>query len=96
LGLTPREHSSGGRRTLGRISKRGDIYLRTLLIHGGRAVLWSAKSKANPDRFFRWALDVERRCGHNKAAVAVANKIARIVWSVWIFGKPFESRSQAD
>jgi transposase len=93
LGLTPREHSSGGRRTLGRISKRGDIYLRTLLIHGGRAVLWSAKSKSHADRFFSWALNLERRCGHNKAATAVANKLARIVWAVWKFGKPFESRS---
>ena len=95
LGLTPREHSSGGRRTLGRISKRGDVYLRMMLIHGARAVLWSAKSKSDPGRFFSWALDVERRRGHNKAATAVANKMARIVWAVWKFGKPFESRSQA-
>src|SRR5262249_46537321 len=92
LGLTPREHSGGGRRSLGRISKRGDTYIRMLLIHGARAVLWSAKSKSNPDRFFSWALDIERRCGHNKAAVALANKIARIVWAVWKFGRPFESR----
>jgi transposase len=95
LGLTPREHSSGGRRTLGRISKRGDVYLRMLLIHGARAVLWGAKSKSDPDRFRRWALDVQRRRGHNKAATAVANKMARIVWAVWKFGKPFESRPQA-
>ena len=94
LGLTPREHSSGARRTLGRISKRGDVYLRMLLIHGARAVRWSAKSKSNPDRFFAWALELERRRGHNKAAIAVANKIARIVWAVWKFGKSFESRSQ--
>ena len=93
LGLTPREHSSGGRRTLGRISKRGDLYLRVLLIHGARAVLWSAKSKSDPGRFFSWALDVQRRRGHNKAAIAVANKMARIVWAVWKFGKPFESQA---
>ena len=95
LGLTPREHSSGGRRQLGRIRKRGDVYLRMLLIHGARAVLWGARSKSNPDRFRIWALDVQRRRGHNKAAVAVANKMARIVWAVWKFGKPFETRSQA-
>ena len=95
LGLTPREHSSGGRRRLGRISKQGDVYLRMLLIHGARAVLWSAKSKSDPGRFFSWALDVEQRRGHNKAATAVANKMARIVWAVWKFGKPFQSPSQA-
>ena len=95
LGLTPREHSSGGRRTLGRISKRGDAYLRMLLIHGARAVLWAAKSKSDPDRFRLWALDVQKRRGHNKAATAVANKMARIVWAVWKFGKPFGSRAQA-
>ena len=95
LGLTPREHSSGGRRRLGRIRKQGDVYLRMLLIHGARAVLWSAKSKSDPGRFFSWALDVEQRRGHNKAATAVANKMARIVWAVWKFGKPFQSPSQA-
>jgi transposase len=93
LGLTPREHSSGGRRTLGRISKRGDVYLRMLLIHGARSVLWGAQSKSPPDRFRSWALDVQHRRGHNKAATAVANKLARIHWAVWKFGKPFEPRS---
>ena len=51
LGLTPREHSSGGRRRLGRISKQGDVYLRMLLIHGARAVLQGAQPKSDPDRF---------------------------------------------
>ena len=83
LGLTPREHSSGQRRRLGAISKRGDVYLRTLLTHGARAVLRSAKFKDRPDRLRAWALDVERRRGHNKAAIALANKIARVVWAVW-------------
>ncbi len=79
LGLTPREHSSGGRRSFGRISKRGDVYLWMLLIHGARAVLWAAKSKADPDRFRSWALDVQKRRGHNKAAIAVANKMATLL-----------------
>lgn len=82
LGLTPRERSSGLRRRLGAISKRGDVYLRMLLTHGARSVLWRAKSNT-PDRLRRWALDVEARRGHNKAAIALANKLARIVWSVW-------------
>jgi transposase len=94
LGLTPREHSSGSRRRLGRISKQGDVYLRTLLIHGARAVLIGAASQSNPDRFRTWALELQRRCGHNKAAVAVANRLARIVWAVWKSGKPFQPQPQ--
>ena len=91
LGLTPREHSSGSRRHLGAISKRGDRYLRMLLIHGARAVLWHAKTKtaAPPDRLRAWALQLERLRGHNKAAVALANKLARIAWAVWKRGQVF-------
>jgi len=92
LGLTPREYSSGSRRRLGRISKQGDAYLRTLLIHGARAVLVGAKSSSHPDRLRAWGLELQRRCGNSKAAVAMANKLARIVWAVWKSGKPFESR----
>lgn len=94
LGLTPREHSSGSRRRLGRISKQGDVYLRTLLIHGARSVLIRARSSADPDHFRKWGLELQKRCGHNKAAIAVANKLARMAWAVWKSGKPFESRSQ--
>jgi transposase len=91
LGLTPREHSSGARRHLGAISKRGDTYLRMLLIHGARAVLWHAKRpRALPlDRLRTWALELERLRGHNKAAVALANKLARIAWAVWKHGTGF-------
>jgi transposase len=87
LGLTPR----GGRRRLRRISKQGDIHLRTLLVHGARAVLQGAQPKS-PTRFRAWAAELQRRRGHNKAAVAVANKLARIVWAVWKFGQPFRVR----
>ena len=82
LGLTPREHSSGHVRRLGRITKRGDPYLRMLLIHGARSVLHHAKRNSRPDRLRAWALDRERALGHNKAAVALANKLARITWAV--------------
>jgi transposase len=82
LGLTPRESSSGNVRRLGRITKRGDPYLRTLLIHGARSVLHHAKRSEKSDRLRTWALACERARGHNKAAVAVANKLARIVWSL--------------
>jgi len=83
LGLTPRERSSGLRRRLGAISKRGDAYVRTLLTHGARAVLWKAKTREQPDRLRAWALRLEHLRGHNKAAIALANKLARIVWAVW-------------
>src|SRR5262249_7998583 len=89
LGLTPREHSSGSRRHLGHISKHGDTYVRTLLIHGGRSVVWAARRKKDEDRLRKWAIAVADRCGNNKAAVAVGNKLARIVWAVWTSGKPF-------
>jgi len=92
LGLTPREFSSGKTRRLGRITKRGDRYLRTLLIHGGRSVLRAAKTKKRPSRLEAWAIDRERVIGHNKAAVAVANKLARLIWAVWTTGAPYEPR----
>ena len=83
LGLVPREHSSGSSRHLGAITKQGDSYLRTLLTHGARAVLWAAKHDPNPDALRRWALATEKRRGHNRAAIALANKLARIAWAVW-------------
>jgi transposase len=83
LGLTPREYSSGLRRKLGRISKRGDSYLRMLLVHGARSVLARAHTVKQPDRLRVWALRLEKTAGHNKATVALANKIVRILYSVW-------------
>jgi transposase len=95
LGLTSREHSSGERRRLGRISKQGDPYLRTLLIHGARAVLLAARGaqrRGSPlDRLRAWAIDIQQRRGHNKAAVALANKLARIVWATWRHERDFSS-----
>ena len=88
LGLTPREFSSGLKRHLGRISKRGDGYLRTLLIHGARSVLLHARTK-RPDRLREWAHNLAKTRVHNKAAVAVANKLARIVWAVWSRHQPY-------
>ena len=79
LGLTPKESSSGKRRWLGSISKAGDPYLRTLLIGGARSMLLSAHRTKRPDRLQAWALEVEKRRGRNRAAVAVANKLARIL-----------------
>src|SRR5262245_10625877 len=92
LGLTPRERSSGLTRRLGRISKRGDVYLRRLLIHGARSVLLAAKRAKRPDRLRLWALHLQLTRGHNKAAVALANKMARIVWAVWRHETSYQSR----
>jgi transposase len=95
LGLTPRESSSGLKRRLGAISKRGDPYLRMLLIHGARSVLLHAKKKdaRERDRLRSWALEREQARGHNKAAVALANKLARIAWAVWRKERSFVASS---
>ena len=90
LGLVPRQHSSGGKERLLGISKRGDIYLRTLLIQGGRAVLNAKlrfiseeqKSKKDYSKFTGWIFNLIERRGHNKTVVAVANKLARVVFAV--------------
>ena len=82
LGLTPREYSTGLRHSLGRISKRGDSYLRMLLIHGARSVLGRARAVEHPDRLRAWAIAVADRSHPNKAAVALANKMVRIAWAV--------------
>lgn len=88
LGLTPREFSSGEHRYLGRISKRGDRYIRMLLTHGARSILRSAtvarRAGKQIDRLKTWALSVQARTNHNKAACALANKMARIAWAVWV------------
>ena len=88
LGLTPREFSSGDHRYLGRISKRGDRYIRMLLTHGARSILHSAtvarRAGRQIDRLKAWALAVQDRTNHNKATCALANKLARIAWAVWI------------
>ena len=80
LGLVPRQNSSGGKPRLMGISKRGDTYLRTLLIHGARSVVYRAKSKLDPRSV--WIKDKQQRLGTSKACVAVANKNARILWSL--------------
>ena len=95
LGLTPREHSSGSSRRLGSITKRGNSYLRTMLIHGGRAALRAGKLAELPDDLRAWAIQIERRSGHNIAAVALANKLARICWRVWRDRRAFERRAAA-
>jgi transposase len=88
LGLTPKEDSTALHRRLGGISKQGDVYLRMLLVHGARTVLWHARAKAHPSALQRWAVHTAGHRGPNVAAVAVANKLARIVWAVWATATP--------
>ena len=80
LGLTPRQHSSGGKERLLGISKRGDAYLRTILIHGARSVIWAARHKN--DRLSEWVTGLAQRRHPNIAAVALANKTVRIAWAM--------------
>jgi transposase len=80
LGLTPRQYSTGGTPRLGRISKRGDVYLRTLLVHGARSELRCTPRRNDPKS--HWAEALKRTKPWNKAAVALANKHARIAWAL--------------
>ena len=80
IGLTPRQHSSGNKDRLLGISKRGDAYLRTILIHGARAVVSQARHR--DDRLSRWCTDIARRRHPNVAAVALANKTVRMAWAM--------------
>jgi transposase len=80
LGLTPRQHSTGGKQRLGAMTKHGDVYLRTLLIHGARAVLRVTAYRS--DAKSRWAERLRRRRPDNVAAVALAAKHARIIWAL--------------
>ena len=87
LGLVPRQWSTGGRARHGRITKRGDVYLRTLLIHGARAVMRYLMNK--DDRKSEWVKAVRERRGFNKAAVALAAKNARILWAMLAKGSEY-------
>ena len=80
LGLMPKQHSRGGKSVLLGISERGDRYLRSLLVHGARAVVRLAANK--DDRLSRWINRLKATRGANKAAVALANKMARIGWAI--------------
>lgn len=88
LGLVPGQYSSGGKQRLGRITKAGDSYLRTLLILGARAVVAAGKNKT--DRLSRWAQSVAERRGYWKAVVAVAAKNARMAWAMLSKGEAFK------
>jgi transposase len=85
--MVPRQSSSGGKARLGRITKAGDAYLRTLLIMGARAVLAAAPGRT--DRISRWALALQARRGYMRAVVAIAAKNARLAWAMLRAGESF-------
>ena len=84
LGLVPRQHGSGGKVRLGSISKRGDTYLRTMLIHGARSVTYGAKVPTT------WQTNIQARRPANVAVVALANKMARTAWAVLAHGSAYQ------
>lgn len=89
LGVVPRQHSSGGKPMLLGISKRGDSYVRSLLIHGARSVVRCADKK--DDRLSLWIQSLKARRGTNKAAVALANKLARIAWAMVVNNRDYQA-----
>ena len=89
IGLTPRQRSSGGKNNLGGITKRGDTYLRTLLIQGAKSAVMTAHRRQ--DKISQWALALRERSGWQKAVVALANKNARILWAVMTRGEAFDA-----
>jgi transposase len=92
LGLVPKQHSTGGKTRLGRITRRGDAYLRTLLILGAKSALQAAlrKPPQHRHRLQRWIVDVFGRIGYHKTLVAIANKHARIIWALLVKGEDFD------
>ncbi|MBZ0267546.1 IS110 family transposase [bacterium] len=89
LGLTPRQYSSAGKTRRGRITKRGDRYLRTLLVHGARSIVARAAGRTEPTN--RWVNAVRERRGFNKATVALAAKNARVVWAMLAHDQDFRA-----
>lgn len=88
LGLVPSQNSSGGKTSLGRITKRGNDYLRTLLIQGAKSAIMTAAKRQ--DKISQWLVQLTARVGWQKAAVALANKNARILWAVLSRGRRFD------
>lgn len=91
LGLVPRQNSTGGKTKLGGISKRGDTYLRTLLIHGARASMVSAHKRK--DYRSRWVSDLKEKKGYNRAAVALANRNARVIFKLLTSNESFNEKA---
>jgi transposase len=96
LGLTPRQHSTGGKTRLGGLSKQGDAYLRTLLIQGARSALLAAQRQSRHalSRMQRWILELYARRGYHKTLAAIANKQARLIWVLLASDAPLKANER--
>src|SRR5688572_4007364 len=92
IGLVPPQHSSGGEVRLGRITRRGDRYLRRLLVQGACSAMRAAQRKVpeKRSRLESWMIEVAHRTGYRKALVAIANKHARIIWAILAKGEAYD------
>ena len=90
VGLTPRHHGTGGKNRTGSITKYGDSQLRSALAHGARAVVSRAKGKSDP--VSQWIVQMEARVGRNKTTIALANKMARVGWSILSYGSDYDPK----
>lgn len=95
LGMTPRQRSTGGVTRLGRITKCGDAYLRTLLIQGARSTLQVALRRApeKQTRLERWMMNLYSHAGYHKTLIAIANKHARMMWAILAKGEDYDSNA---
>jgi len=93
LGITPREDSTGGKARPGKISKRGDSYLRCLLVHGARSVVQAHRRKATETSSSSWLGQLLARRHANVATVAMANRNARIAWALMVHGTVYQPRA---
>ena len=91
LGLVPRQHSSGGKSVLKSITKRGNSEVRRQLVHGARSALRKFQRQEHPDRLAQWIIQLAARVGQRKAIVALANKMARICWSILAYKQPYQA-----
>jgi transposase len=95
LGVTPRQYSTGGKPRLGRITRRGDQYLRTLLVQGARSALQAALRAAPPHQshLAAWIVATYARIGYHKTLVAIANKHARLIWVLLTRAEPLRAQA---
>ena len=98
LGITPRQHSTGGKSRLGRITRRGDTYLRALLVQGARSALQAALRVAatRRTRIAAWIVATYERIGYHKTLVAIANKHARLIWVLLTRDEPLRAHAAAN
>jgi transposase len=95
LGITPRQYSTGGKTRLGRITRRGDAYLRALLVQGARSALQAAlrAAPARRNRLAAWIVATYERIGYHKTLVAIANKHARLLWVLLTRDEPLRAHA---